>query len=328
MNEGHPRTGRCDRRGRRGRSAQFRGRTLRDTAVQADHGRVRKAKRVNGSSAEWKITVAPSSDEAVTVTLSPGNGACGEPGVICTADGRKLSNYAAWVAPGPSSNTVPTELGTVSGLPTIAGTARVGETLEASVSEIADADGLDNAVFAYQWVSNYGNADADIAGATATEYTLTAAQVGKTVKVRVTFTDDGGTEETLVSAATGTVEPVARAAAVNTPATGLPAITGTARVGETLRASVSGIADADGLSETPRQPGKAAKTAPTTQPGYRNRNDQVVVRRTPLPGTDHNQRVYVLECGRCRHWYGANGSDIWQRRCPSCGGGRPGLNFD
>ena len=52
-------------------------RTLRDTAVQADHGRVRKAKRVNGSSAEWKITVAPSSDEAVTVTLSPGNGACG-----------------------------------------------------------------------------------------------------------------------------------------------------------------------------------------------------------------------------------------------------------
>ena len=82
------------------------------------------------------------------------------------------------------------------------------------------------------------------------------------------------------------------------------------------------------VTETPRQPGKAAKTAPTTQPGYRNRNDQVVVRRTPLPGTDHNQRVYVLECGRCRHRYGANGSDIWQRRCPSCGGGRPGLNFD
>ena len=82
------------------------------------------------------------------------------------------------------------------------------------------------------------------------------------------------------------------------------------------------------VTETPRQPGKAAKTAPTTQPGYRNRNDQVVVRRTPLPGTDHNQRIYVLECGRCRHRYGANGSDIWQRRCPSCGGGRPGLNFD
>ena len=35
-------------------------------AVQADNGEVRKANRVNGSSAEWEITVAPSSDERVT----------------------------------------------------------------------------------------------------------------------------------------------------------------------------------------------------------------------------------------------------------------------
>ena len=66
----------------------------------------------------------------------------------------------------------------------------------------------------------------------------------------------------------------------------------------------------------------------TTNPGYRNRNDQVVIRRTDLPGNDHNQRVYALECGRCQHRYGANGSDIWQRRCPHCGGGRPGLSFE
>ena len=128
-------------------------RTLRDTAVQADNGAVRKANRVNGSSAEWEITVAPSSDEAVTVTLSPGDGACGEPGAICTADGRKLSGQAvATVARAGTavSNTAPT------GLPAVTGTARVGETLEASVTEIADADGLGNAVFAYQWVSNDG----------------------------------------------------------------------------------------------------------------------------------------------------------------------------
>ena len=173
---------------------------------------------------------------SVTVTLSPGNGACGEPGVICTAHGRKLSNYAAWVAPGPSPNTVPT------GLPAITGTARVGDTLTASVTEIADADGLSGATFAYQWVSSDGSADTDIAGATAASYTLTAADAGKAIKVRVTFTDDGGTGESLVSAATGTV------AAANAAPTGLPAITGTARVGETLEASVSGIADADGLS--------------------------------------------------------------------------------
>ena len=42
------------------------------------------------------------------------------------------------------------------GLPTISGTARVGETLTASVSGIADADGLDNAVFSHQWIRTGG----------------------------------------------------------------------------------------------------------------------------------------------------------------------------
>ena len=127
------------------------------------------------------------------------------------------------------------------GLPTIAGTARVGETLAASVTGIADEDGLGNATFAYRWVSNDGETDADIAGAVEASYTLTAAEAGKAVKVRVTFTDDAGTEETLVSAATDAV------AAANAAPTGLPAIAGTARVGETLEASVTEIADADGL---------------------------------------------------------------------------------
>ena len=66
----------------------------------------------------------------------------------------------------------------------------------------------------------------------------------------------------------------------------------------------------------------------TTTPGYWNRNGQVVVKRTDRPGNDHNQRLYVLECSRCGHRYGANGSDIWQRKCPECGGGQPGLTFE
>ena len=72
----------------------------------------------------------------------------------------------------------------------------------------------------------------------------------------------------------------------------------------------------------------AKSGAGTTIPGYQNRNGQVVVRRTDLPGNDHNQRIYVLRCSDCRHQYGANGSDIWQRKCPKCGGGWPGLNFN
>ena len=214
-------------------------RTLRDTAVQAEHGEVRSANRVNGSSAEWDITVAPSSDQKVLVTLSPGEGACGESGVICTADGRKLSNYAVWVVLAPPAANTP-----ATGVPTIGGTAQVGETLTADTSGIADADGLDNVSFSYQWLAD----GADISGATDSTYTLVVDDVGKTISVTVTFSDDAGNEEESTSAATDAVEPgTEEAQAANTPATGAPAVTGTAQVGETLTVDTSGIADADGL---------------------------------------------------------------------------------
>ena len=130
------------------------------------------------------------------------------------------------------------------GLPTISGTVQVGETLTADTTGIADADGLDNASYSYQWVRNDGSADADIQDATGSTYTLSDDDVGKTIKVRVSFTDDASNGETLTSAATATV-----AAAANSPATGAPAISGTAQVEETLTADTSGIADEDGLDD-------------------------------------------------------------------------------
>jgi len=66
----------------------------------------------------------------------------------------------------------------------------------------------------------------------------------------------------------------------------------------------------------------------TTAIGYTNRNEQTVIRPTDLPGTDHNQYIYVLRCGHCGNEYGANGSDIWLRRCPNCQGGAPGLPLE
>jgi len=70
-----------------------------------------------------------------------------------------------------------------------------------------------------------------------------------------------------------------------------------------------------------------AKNAGTTRIGFKNDNGQVVVRKTAMRGTDHNQYVYVLRCNACHHEYGANGSDIWLRRCPACDGGAPGLPY-
>ena len=124
------------------------------------------------------------------------------------------------------------------GAPTISGTAQVSMTLTAEVSGIADADGLANATFSYQWLAD----DAEIAGATGSTHTVTDSEKGKAIKVRVSFTDDAGNEETLTSDATEAVT-----AKPNSPATGEPSIGGTAQVGETLTADTSGIADEDGL---------------------------------------------------------------------------------
>ena len=124
------------------------------------------------------------------------------------------------------------------GAPTISGTAQVEETLTAGITGISDPDGLDNTTFSYQWLAD----DTDIEGAISSTYALEENDEGKTIKVRVSFTDDAENEETLTSAATATVAPRA-----NSPATGQPVVTGNALVDQTLTADTSGIADDNGL---------------------------------------------------------------------------------
>ena len=127
------------------------------------------------------------------------------------------------------------------GAPTISGTAQVGQTLTASTSAITDPDGLTNVSYSYQWLAD----DTEIDGATNSTYTPQTTDIGKVIKVRVTFTDDGDNDEQLTSA--GTVR-VTVTATVNRPATGAPTISGTAQVGQTLTASTSAITDPDGLT--------------------------------------------------------------------------------
>ena len=95
------------------------------------------------------------------------------------------------------------------GKPTISGAATVGQTLTAATDGIADADGLPSS-FEYQWVreDDDGSNPEDIAGETATTYTLAPADEGKKVKVRVSFTDSLNGVEARTSdpwPATGTV---------------------------------------------------------------------------------------------------------------------------
>ena len=107
------------------------------------------------------------------------------------------------------------------GTPTINGTALVGQTLTASIADIADADGLPG-TFTYQWkryAANGTTFEVNI-GANSSTYTLTASEEGKKVKIEVSFTDNGSTSEGPLSSgaypASGTVAAVSTDATLST----------------------------------------------------------------------------------------------------------------
>ena len=89
----------------------------------------------------------------------------------------------------------------------------MGETLTASAAGISDADGLSNATFGYQWLAD----DVELSGATISSYTLVTTDAGKSIKARLSFTDDAGNVESLTGAATETVAPPLTASVQNVP---------------------------------------------------------------------------------------------------------------
>jgi hypothetical protein len=50
-----------------------------------------------------------------------------------------------------------------------------------------------------------------------------------------------------------------------------------------------------------------------------------VIRKTDRTGSAPGQRVFILRCTVCNHEYGADGCDIYDRLCPKCQDGPPGL---
>jgi subtilisin family serine protease len=88
--------------------------------------------------------------------------------------------------------------------PAISGTTREGQTLTGSDGSWAGASPMS---FARQWQRCDGNGAGcvDVAGATGAQYGLTAADVGRTIRLRVTATNSAGSGET-VSGPTQVVE--------------------------------------------------------------------------------------------------------------------------
>ena len=86
------------------------------------------------------------------------------------------------------------------GTPDITGRALPGQTLTAGTGNTADADGLPNASdFAWQWIRAADETDTPIQDATSSTYTLTDDDVGKQVKVVMSFTDSLSGVESLTS---------------------------------------------------------------------------------------------------------------------------------
>ena len=82
------------------------------------------------------------------------------------------------------------------------GPPTVGATL-AATSTIDDADGVGD--FSYQWIRVDGATENNISEATSASYQVTAADVGKKLKVRVRFTDGAGNPESRTSGPTAVV---------------------------------------------------------------------------------------------------------------------------
>ncbi|MEX5728138.1 Ca2+-binding RTX toxin-like protein [Rhodovulum iodosum] len=151
---------------------------------------------------------------------------------VSYVDGEGASESVTSAALGPviHLNTDPV------GRPALSGTAREDETLTADADDVSDVDGIPGPGL-FQWLRD----GVDIAGATGDTYTLEQADVGAEIAVAYRFTDGFGTDEEVISAATGAVENV------NDAPTGAVALTGTAAVGETLGADMSAVEDEDGL---------------------------------------------------------------------------------
>ena len=75
---------------------------MRENVLEATGGTVTRARRIDGRSDLWEITVTPQGDENVEVKLEAGR-ACGTPGALCTRDGRGLTTGLITVIPGPAT---------------------------------------------------------------------------------------------------------------------------------------------------------------------------------------------------------------------------------
>jgi hypothetical protein len=88
---------------------------------------------------------------------------------------------------------------------------------------------------------------------------------------------------------------------------------------------MTGVFSAGQINE--RFPMYRSGSTKNTQIGYINRNKQRCEGTGGIAGTDRNAYAYKMVCLLCKHVYGSNGTDVFQRKCPKCQNGKPGIRF-
>ena len=131
--------------------------------------------------------------------------------------------------------------GNATGTVTIIGNPIEGEILEAQAVGIADPDGVGQIFYGWGYFDGI-DFIAIFGPSTDPHYTVARTDVGRSLFAAVVFFDGTNDLETIPSAFTAPVIGTS-----NNDPTGVPIITGSPLVGETLTAGASSIADADGL---------------------------------------------------------------------------------
>ncbi len=212
------------------------------TATVAAPDGVAVGRTVSASTSNWHPT-DPVTYQWLRGT-TPIAGATAQDFVLTTADlGQQISvrvtegsradqmtNYAVLTSPKTAAVAAGSLMTATPTIATPAAGALVGQRLDLTTGTW----GPTGVALAIQWQRGTGGTFTDIAGATGTSHTLTAADLGATIRATVTGSLTGYTTTERTSAETATVTaPVV----APTPVTGpTPTLTGTARVGRVLTA--------------------------------------------------------------------------------------------
>lgn len=226
----------------------------------ADGGSIVLLGDTAGDTDRLSVTGAPTQDATLTVTLegatnlygaepsavtyqwqregSAISGATGDSYILTQADTGSQITVAVTYDGTTLTSTPTAQIENLNDAPVgdlvVSGTATEDQTLSVSTAGISDQDGLGS--FSYSWVRSGER----IESATGLEYTLTQQDVGAFITVEVTYTDDSGQIEKLVSRQTGPIENI------NDPVGGNLILGGGLVVGERLVVDPA-ITDEDGL---------------------------------------------------------------------------------